>query len=1503
MDILMSLKRIGYILSLLLLSIVLLGGVCMALLSSSDLQTRAVELVTKELSSGVGANMKIGKVDYRLPATLKLEDIYVEDRQQDTLLYVHEVYARLRIRDLFDNIVNIQKTRIDGAYLNLHDNNYAFLSPLLQNNQSDSLPVLKTLITAPNIEVSDTRLRYDDYYVNVHDLQLKLNVWAYDTLNVELKDLQGEYIYQPHLAKNIQPLTIKHLHTEVLAGAELFRIPGLRLQLPRSSIFLNDIRLTFPSRLWDGISWETMTKAAPEIQTLFNLEDFTFCPADLAMVVPELSHLRRPLHVQAQMKGSLDSLSLHQLDMHYNRQHVLAADVIVQGLPNLDSTFIKANCRDFYVNAGMIQDIISDVTSTPFALPASVNSLGAIHYRGQVSGMARSLTLKGALRTALGSITTDGYLQVDSTFTALTFKGGLTTKNFRLGKVIGDSDMGDISFDVRTTLSLTPKQLQAQLATLVSEFTYRNYMYRDIEVRGRVLEEKSSGAGKSSQYAGRVAINDSNLVFSSDVFAQRGDTGYVMDIEMALKKFLLGPLHLSEYYAQAAAATHLKGHASFTSLEDLMAELVIDSLTLRNGEDSIEMSELKFTHQATEDHSKLIQITSDYLAGTLTGQLEYSTLLTTIEKQAIRHLPQLFGKQTRQRILAKPSNNNFRFYLYGRELKHLQRVLKLPVRISDYPVMKGYVSEESNHWVLQGYVPSLNIGRQKIEDITFATDNLGERANVDFSAKTGYTKLVLHSFAQEDSCQLALSLKNIDPHREDSTWHPVQSSELTLLQQESFIEGDVMMSAHFTQYAGYPLVDVHLYPSYLQYGDSIYHIDDARLSYCVADTLLTVDHFRIGTETQFIEAQGTGSPAPEDELSVQLGQLEAGYFINFLLPTEALTVQGKVTGWAKAYSLFSAPAFEAEVEMKNAGLNGYPIGDAVGKLTLDKSNYNIIIDADVEEGGRHVAHMDGLVETLGEKNWGLDIYPDSLSVAFINHWTNGFIDQIDGRAYGEVKVFGYETKTWVTAKAYADSVGLTIPYTGCRYFVSDSVFLDSTAIRFPNMVLTDVEGNTLLLDGVLNHDEYFKDFKFNIFARPNNALVFNLPYQQGEMLSGKTYASGEVYIGGDEELVTLNATARTMGNSHFRFNVSYASSASDNSFITFYDRNNISQWKEEDDEDDLDFGQPQKTQSTRFKMALNVDIQPNLLFGLVLNERTGDEIKARGDGAITIGYDDQTEIISMLGTYTVQSGTMGFTIGNMIRRDFTLVDGGQIIWSGAPEMPMLDVTANYLVTASLKDLFGSDVTSVATSRTNIPVTTSINLKGTLDNPQIHFALSLPQSEQEIADKVKTIINTEEMLMRQVIYLLVFGRFYTPDYMASTNTLGTNEMYSLVSSTITGQINNWIGKLTDVFTMGVNVRKDGQGADASYEAEAKFQLQPVDRLIINGDLGYRYNDITNRPFFGDADVEYMLTKNGKFRVKAYTHMVDKYSLRQASTIQGVGFVFKHDFNWRKPKKKQ
>ena len=64
-----------------------------------------------------------------------------------------------------------------------------------------------------------------------------------------------------------------------------------------------------------------------------------------------------------------------------------------------------------------------------------------------------------------------------------------------------------------------------------------------------------------------------------------------------------------------------------------------------------------------------------------------------------------------------------------------------------------------------------------------------------------------------------------------------------------------------------------------------------------------------------------------------------------------------------------------------------------------------------------------------------------------------------------------------------------------------------------------------------------------------------------------------------------------------------------------------------------------------------------------------------------------------------------------------------------------------------------------------------------------------------------------------------------------------------------------------------------------------------------------DNFTKNKIIGDLDVEYMLTESGKYRLKAYNHTVDRYSLRAAPFIQGVGVVYKEEFNswgelWRR-----
>ena len=147
--------------------------------------------------------------------------------------------------------------------------------------------------------------------------------------------------------------------------------------------------------------------------------------------------------------------------------------------------------------------------------------------------------------------------------------------------------------------------------------------------------------------------------------------------------------------------------------------------------------------------------------------------------------------------------------------------------------------------------------------------------------------------------------------------------------------------------------------------------------------------------------------------------------------------------------------------------------------------------------------------------------------------------------------------------------------------------------------------------------------------------------------------------------------------------------------------------------------------------------------------------------------------------------------------------------------------------------------------------------------------------------------------RQIIYLLALNRFYTPDYMNATR---GNELVSVASSTISSQLSNILGQLSDNWNIAPNFRSDrGDFSDMEFDVALSSHLLN-NRLLLNGNLGYRDKSMNNNSFIGDFDIEYLLNRSGSLRLKAYNRYNDQnYYLKSALTTQGVGIVFKRDFD--------
>lgn len=1182
--------------------------------------------------------------------------------------------------------------------------------------------------------------------------------------------------------------------------------------------------------------------------------------------------------LSTEIDGRIDSLHANSLTFYHNNKLMLDANLLAVGLPRLDSMYVRAECRELTIRPASVQDMVSSIQGRPFRLSPEVHRLGEIHYRGLLDGTMARLKLKGAFTTAQGSITTDATFSTVPDFSYANFKGRIATHRFNLGRMLNDPDMGNISLNVSSDVRFEVGHHPVGVVNGgISAFHYRKHDYSNLNLNADFSEE-------------RKMVLDLSIDDEHGSLTLCGDLDWTGDIpkthaSMYIRHFQPGSLNLSRMYEDLNADMSLHVDIEGDTPDNWNGSIVIDSISLQRPrlEDSLLLHQVKI-EIASDQRYHHIMLTSDVLTGRVEGVFDYTTLPSTVMKLAVTNVPGLFSSKKAQTILNTPSDNRLDAYLYGHEWQHLQYILGAPFRIGDYPVLKLFVNEAEKQWGVQGYISEINTITQQISDITLSANNIDTASHVNLSAALEGGRYTLHSVTRGDSIDLNIYAEG----------------------DSALVGGNFHMLTHITQYRNEPMLTAHIGRSHIIFKDSIYRIAPSTITYSHAERVAVIDHFRIGTRVQFIEADGIMSPRLEDVLHIHLGNIRSSYPFTYVLPRKSLAICGLLNGNVNIYGALGNPMFEADLKLLDGGLNDVRFGDAKVQLALTEDRKQMLIEGqfmDLRAGAMDLtdsvstAYVTGLAD-FSNHQWGIDIRIDSLPMQFIGHWTPYLVDYT-GYVTGDVAVKADgEGNTFVLAKVLPHDATITVPYTGCTYHVNDSCFLDSCAIRFPNLNVRDDEGNILHLDGILHHKN-FKDFRVDIHINTDKALVVDLPLRSGDFLQGRAYIRGNVDIVGGEKVIRLEANATTAGHSTLRLALANTSNAAGTGLVTFVDHNNVGLITPK-----RDYSISKELLSriyselpSRFDMGLNLEITPEMQVQLVLNERTGDMIEARGEGAIQVNYNDVHNEFNINGTYTLESGKMGFTLANTFRRNFIIDSGSTIIFSGAPENPELDVKARYRVTASIKDLFGSDYQTVTKARTSIPVDVCIFVTGKLNDPIVKFGIELPSADDAVRAQVSAIVNTEEMLMRQVVYLVVFSRFYTPEYLVTTSTVGVNESFSLLSSTITGQINSWLGKLTDRFSLGVNIRNEnGIRSDSEQEYEALFQITPIDRILINGNFGYRYSQISNQPFFGDLDVEFLLTEDGKIRLKGFTHMIDKYSLKQnnTQTIQGVGFVFKYDF---------
>jgi hypothetical protein len=207
-------------------------------------------------------------------------------------------------------------------------------------------------------------------------------------------------------------------------------------------------------------------------------------------------------------------------------------------------------------------------------------------------------------------------------------------------------------------------------------------------------------------------------------------------------------------------------------------------------------------------------------------------------------------------------------------------------------------------------------------------------------------------------------------------------------------------------------------------------------------------------------------------------------------------------------------------------------------------------------------------------------------------------------------------------------------------------------------------------------------------------------------------------------------------------------------------------------------------------------------------------------------------------------------------------------------------------------------TDPAYASKRVPVECVIHLGGKLLNPELAFGLKMPNADEQTKTTVYAAIDTTNQveLSQQVISILVINQFK-----AVTGSSSTVNVNSAPLTLVTNQLSSMISQISSNVNVGVNYKAGTSTAGQEFDVAVSTQLLN-DRLIIDGTFGMSNEKASTSSqqastIVGDINIEYILTQNRRWRVRAFnrTNTVDNLLNNNALYTQGIGVSWQRDFN--------
>ena len=1459
-------KKVLRIFAIIVISIILLNVLLFLTFSIPMVQKKAADFALSKFGNIIGAKTELEGIRIRMLNSVELIGLYVEDQQQDTLLYTESISVKIRALDLLNSKITAHKVILEDFNANINRDspeepfNFQFILDSLVTEKDTTIQKEKKVwqINAQDVILKNGNLSYNVLsapqtpnqfnasHIEVEDFNFRASAHF-----VSLKDMSADIKLLSFNEKN-SGVILNNLKADVVGKDSLLKSRRLDLDLNNTNLQIQDA------------SYQLATK-----EFALKLTSDQIDPKDIGIFYSPLNGLDKMLSLNIEADGNLPQANLAKLELNYGNDTKIDISGMIADYSNFNNSNLRADIKKLQTSQIDLETLIK-VWAPLYNSPPQLIAIGDIDLKLTAFGKLNQFRYNGNVITDQGNVDLNGLGRISTGFKNLNFQGPVSVNNFQVANIIGEG-AGVGNTTLRTDVEVDIPRggiLSVSANGNIQSVEYKEYIYNDMHFDGLY-----QGNNVSANISMDSPINTFNLfgdiTFGDQVaFIVKGDVD-----QLDMRPFLM-----MENWKSPVLTTHIDADMSGNTIDDISGTLVIDNTSIVDSNFIYNPGPIYLQALADEGEGKKIQLMSSFVEAEVTGDYYFTTIAKEFKQQLQPHLPSIIQlaesqiSDSESGLQAIPGKNRFNFKITLNNTEDFSYTFALPFYNVEEATISGNVDMvQQTGLTLDGYVPRLIFGTNDVRETDIHLNSRASGANLNLNSylvqSNGYINAKLNSNLANDS---VINRIGFDVEKSNTNSN-----------------GELLISLGFNRNAIDELAtNINIHSTSVDFNSKKIDINEALIVY--GKDRITVNNFGIREDQMLLLGiDGIASKSEADNIRIYFNNTELS---NILAAFNVSNFSGSINGEIFIRQALETPMIRTEaLRIEDIAVHSDTIGTMQIEGNWDQMYSGLSLSADLVNNGDRKFLIEGFVPTGDDSPNPMDVnvIMEDFELFALQPLTAIALSELSGRLNSNINISGKLSEPITEGWLGIDEGKMKVAFTNVTYYMSDTIKISRDNVGLEDLVIRDQNGKTAHLNLKLTHTNFGR-LVYTAGITLNDFMLLNNKERTDMMVYGDMRLSGKLNLTGSPNGIYGDANLTTESESELTFVLPQTAKATEYSgviYINTEQADSLEFLRIRDENINKTSRRPATAIPIVMKATLN--LTPLLEASVVLDPTTGNALEVSGGGEISINYNSKsTPPVLLYGDYIINSGKFHYNLQKLRTIDFSLREGSRLTMEGNPMNTQFNIIAYLPVRADLAALSPTFTTELVNTR--VPVNALLQIRGDLEAMDLQYDIELPESSNDIQQRVNSFISDEETKILQFAYLATTGSFIPTEGSPDLN-FGSSIFSKFAANTLSRGLDAlFANALNDNWSVSTNLESvDGTLDNVRMGLDVSTRLLN-NRLRLSTNLSYGDNSMmaSEQAFMGEFELEYDL-KNW-LMLRAYNRANDRF-YRRNPTTQGVGVV--------------